>query len=150
MGELIEIPMPDVTSVDPDMPELQRLMLVGRCFYHLEEGKRLNVILTIDEHSLQEAFTTMFGIRRWRHISVSVQGSLKISMKDREKIGRPRAGGERTPAPLPDWYDLTHLWKHHGAELGFSRLQATWQYLPGDSDPYLNVAEALHLLQPIL
>lgn len=108
----------------------------------LEEARmfvhgNLRVIVSNDRYSLREANATAFGIRLWRHVSVSVLGWQRA----------PRAkAGMRSEAPLPDWYDLTHLVYHH-PELGFDAGADVWQCLP-PPDSYNNLAEALHLLQP--
>jgi hypothetical protein len=114
-------------------------------------GKReLFLQLTVEKYRLEEVHERdLFGIRVWRHISVSVKGALDIRLADQKANGgRVRGPGERGPAPLPDWYELTHLAYGHAADLGFDPTRAVWQYLPGSREPGLNVAEALHLRQP--
>lgn len=154
---LREVELPPTAS-----PELREMVELARrhglrTFEHVELGeafkgrravvKTLTVTLTLDVYTLEEAHTAMLGIRRWRHVAVGVRGSLQARLADQQAIGRKRAGGERSPAPLPDWYDLTHIAYSH-PELGFDSTRAVWQYLPPTSEPYLNIAEALHLCQP--
>lgn len=83
----------------------------------------LFLILSVDVMGLEEAHVHMFGVNRWRHVSVSVNG-------------------QRT---LPSWEDLTHLVYEH--DLGFDRGRDVLQFLPPPS-AYVNLAEALHLWQP--
>lgn len=117
-------------------------------FHDSGPGKALIVVTSTDVFSLEEAHATQFGIPRWRHASISVVGALNARLEDQRRIGRVREGGERSPAPLPDWYDLTHVAYEHAAELGFDPHQPVWQYLPPLSEKRLNIAEALHLRQP--
>ena len=111
-------------------------------------GRTLIVTTSTDHYSPETAHYSQLGIQTWHHISVSIQGALKARLKDQQKIGRQREGGERSPAPLPDWYDLTHMAYGHAKELGIDDTHAVWQYLPPPSEPKLNIAEALHLRQP--
>jgi len=111
-------------------------------------GRILIVGVSTDRYSVEEAHLRNFGIRTWHHISISVQGALKARLEDQKKIGRQREGGERSPAPLPDWYDLTHVAYNHAKEVGIDASQAVWQYLPPPTETKLNIAEALHLRQP--
>ncbi|MGV0985029.1 MAG: hypothetical protein ACOYB2_10770 [Limnohabitans sp.] len=112
-------------------------------------GKRQLVVqVSVEVYDLEDSFARLFGIRKWRHASVSVKGALDIRLADQRQIGRKRRPGERSPAPLPDWYELTHLAYGHAAELGFDPDWAVWQYLPGRFEQGLNIAEALHLRQP--
>jgi hypothetical protein len=112
-------------------------------------GKReLFVQVTVEVYDLEDAHARLFGIRKWRHASISVKGQLQARLADQRAIGRVRAPGERSPVPLPDWYELTHLAHEHPKELGFDPDWAVWQYLPGRNEMGLNIAEALHLRQP--
>lgn len=112
-------------------------------------GERLLIVqTTLEMYDLEDAFRRTLGIRKWRHVSVSVKGALDIRLADQKVIGRRRRPGERSPAPLPDWYELTHIAYDHAAELGLDPDFAVWQYLPGRLEPGLNIAEALHLRQP--
>lgn len=138
----------DYTTLVPEIPpEIAGRFQLG---HHIDRsGKVLTVILSIDEYSLEEAFRENLGIRRWLHVSVGVQGQWQARMADQRKIGRQRGPGERSPVPLPDWYDLTHIAYEH-PELGFDRTQAVYQVLPPPGDPhYVNFAEVLHLRQPL-
>ena len=95
---------------------------------------RLVVIYTDHErHSLDEANAT-FGIRDWRHLSVSVFRHTELSLVD----GHP---------PLPTWYELSHLVYGDHAEFTWDKARDVLQFLPPPSD-YVNIAEALHLWQP--
>ena len=116
-----------------------------------EPGQReLAVQTTLERYELERANAETFGIVRWRHASISVRGQLQERLKDQKRIGRTRAGGERSPVPLPDWYELTHIVYEHAEELGFDPRQPVWQFLPAPAVPdmRLNIAEALHLRQP--
>jgi hypothetical protein len=143
MGKLVPETLPGMS------PELQDLIAAAGKDYRPYAHDDLIVIHSLDEYDLEEAFLNQFGIRRWRHVSVSVRGQWAAALADQRFLGRKRKGGERSPVPLPDWYDLTHLAYEHAAELGFNRLQAVWQYLPPPGEEYLNIAEALHLRQPL-
>jgi len=143
MGDLIPEPLPPGMS-----PELADLIEAAGKDYQPYTHDDLIVIHSIDVYDLGDAYATQLGIRTWRHVSVSVAGQLQAALADQRFLGRKRRGGERSPVPLPDWYDLTHLVYQHGAELGFNRFQAVWQYLPPVGEEYLNIAEALHLRQP--
>lgn len=116
-------------------------------FLHVDPRRTLIVIYSVDRFTLEEAHASNFGVREWRHVSVSVKGALDARLRDQKRIGRQREGGERSPAPLPDWYDLTHIVYGH-PELGFDPGQGVWQYLPAPGEKRLNIAEALHLRQP--
>lgn len=140
MSDLVE--MSSDAIPDPDL----RAVFEARGMRRFEHDG-LHVILSVEDLSLEEAHERLLGIRRWRHISVSVIGQWQLAMEDIRTHGR-RGPGERSPVPLPDWYDLTHLAYDHATEFGFSPLVAVWQYLPPPSDPYVNFAEALHLRQP--
>lgn len=110
--------------------------------------RELIVTKSRERYSLDVAHTSWFGIRLWTKVVVSVAGALEARLADQKRIGRQRRGHERSPAPLPDWYELTHLVYEHGQELGLDPVRPVYQYLPGADEPYLNVAEALHLRQP--
>lgn len=148
MGELIQ------QTIDPAVienvlwagapPELLAQWLDTTRVYH---HGRLSVMMGRSHYSLESAFNDFFGIQNWIHVSVSVRGQLQARLKDKAKIGRARRGGERSPVPLPDWYDLTHIAYEH-PELGFNRFAPVYQYLPPPSADYLNIADALHLRQP--
>ena len=101
--------------------ELQRLDDFGPAATY--RHGRLFLICSLDVMGLEEAHAHMFGVNRWRHISVSVAGQ--------------RA--------LATWDDLTHLVYSH--DLGFDQKRDVLQFLPPPST-YVNVAEALHLWQP--
>lgn len=116
----------------------------GGAFTH---GK-LSVMLSVDVLNLEDA-NREFGVRRWRHISVSVIGQNAARLADQAAIGRQREAGERSPVPLPDWYDLTHIAYEHAAELRIDPTRAVYQVLPPPGSPYVNLAEALHLRQPL-
>lgn len=77
-----------------------------------------------ERHSLDEA-AALFGVRDWRHMSVSVRG------KER----------------LPSWDELTHLVYGDHPLLRWDRSRDVMQFLPPPSD-YVNIAEVLHLWQP--
>ena len=142
MTELVRIPAP---VMSPELEAMVRAANRQHVYYRHDD---LHVIASLDEYDLEEAWLTQFGVRRWRHVSVSVAGQLQAAMLDQRLLGRKRRGGERSPVPLPDWYDLTHIAYEHAAEFGFNRAQAVWQYLPPVTEAYLNIAEALHLRQP--
>lgn len=110
--------------------------------------RELQVTAGPEHYDLVRAHDAFFSIRDWQRIVISVHGALHVRLEDQRKIGRQRRGGERSPAPLPDWYELTHLVYEHGPELGLDPTRPTYQYLPGTGDEYLNIAEALHLRQP--
>ena len=110
-------------------------------------GPDLTVTCSIETYSLEFAHAHAFGLRRWRHVTVSVAGQLQARLADQRAIGRERGPGERSPVPLPGWYDLTHVVYGH-PELGFNPGFAVYQILPPPDAPYLNIAEALHLRQP--
>jgi hypothetical protein len=155
MGTLTEIPMAVIEArMSPELRALWRATdvdgMTGRRFWeHAEPGRPTLVVqYSVDQYTLEDAFRHFLSIRRWKHLSVSVRGQWAIAMADQREIGRKRRGGERSPTPLPDWYDLTHLAYQHGAEVGFDPRFAVWQYLPPPDEPYLNIAEALHLRQP--
>lgn len=153
MGALVEVPFPEVLA--KASPDLREMMLdleaqgAGRRFWHHAEGSRvLTVQYTVDHHTLEDAFRYYLNVRHWKHLSVSVEGHLQAALDDQRRLGRKRRGGERSPVPLPDWYDLTHLAYDHAAEVGFDPRFPVWQYLPASDELYLNIAEALHLKQP--
>ena len=75
-------------------------------------------------------------------------GQNAARLADQKRLGRPRSPGERSPVPLPDWYELAHLAYEHAAELGLDPSRATWQYLPGRGEEAINFSEALHWRQP--
>jgi len=128
---------------------VNEIHLAGYTMYrHGDRRRELLVSTSTDRYSVEEAHFRNFGIRTWHHVTVSVQGALKARLEDQKKIGRQREGGERSPAPLPDWYELTHIAYDHAKEVGFDASQAVWQYLPPPHETRLNVAEALHLRQP--
>lgn len=110
--------------------------------------RELSVISNTERYGLETANAFNFGITRWHHVSVAVIGQLAARLADQKAIGRQRAPGERSPAPLPDWYDLTHIAYEHCAEVGFDPEFPVWQFLPAHWMPALNIAEALHLRQP--
>ena len=118
-----------------------------RTYLHKAE-RTLIVTVSRDRYSLEDAFANAFGIRDWQHVTVSVAGALRVRLADQRRTGRVRRGGERSPAPLPDWYELAHLAYDHPTELGLDPERPTYQYLPGRSEGSLNIAEALHLRQP--
>jgi hypothetical protein len=141
--------MSDLVRVET--PPAMRLELAAHgldpdTYVNFRHGREI-VVWSVDRLSLEDAHRDAFGIRVWLHISVSVQGALAARLADQKRIGRQRHGGERSPAPLPDWYALTHLAYDH-PDLGFDRTRGVWQYLPPPGASYLNVAEALHLRQP--
>lgn len=112
-------------------------------------GERtLTVTVSREHYEINTAFRHFFGVRDWQHAAVSVYGALHVRLEDQRAIGRERQAGERSPAPLPDWYELTHLVYDHGIELGFDLRQPVYQYFPALGEDYLNIAEALHLRQP--
>lgn len=115
--------------------------------HEVSRNKTLFITTSTDHYTVEEAHLRFLGYRTWHHVSVSVKGALYARLKDQQQIGRQREGGERSPAPLPDWYDLTHMAYIHGKELGFDTSQAVWQYLPPPGEDKLNIAEALHLRQ---
>jgi hypothetical protein len=140
MGDLIRHVPP------PDFAPIAELHGITTWFHH---GSRLLIVtLSMDRYDLRDAHASQFGIRTWRHAAISVQGALKVRLEDQKRIGRQRRGGERSPAPLPDWYELSHLAYDHAVEVGFDPERAIWQYLPPSWEPKLNIAEALHLRQP--
>ena len=137
--------------IGEDRATAERFLSTHQAFDHhpAQAGDHpLRVIVGIETYDLEAAFLRTWGIRRWRHASVSVVGQLQRRLADQKRIGRERRPGERSPAPLPDWYDLTHLAYEHTAELGFDPNAAIVQYLPGRQEMALNIAEALHLRQP--
>jgi hypothetical protein len=151
MGRLQAIqPNPLMVEIMRDNPGFRALT-----FRH--HDPRLIVVMSIDEYTLEEAHVDNLGIRRWLHVSVSVEGQLQMRLADQRRIGRQRRPGERSPVPLPDWYDLNHIAREH-RELGFDPRRPIYQVLPplhalipeqGDPlDRYANFAEALHLRQP--
>lgn len=141
--------MSDLMPVAVPAAMLRELEAAGMLdSYRIWTHGRQLVIHSIDRFTLEEAFRDQLGIRTWRHVSVSVAGALEARLADQKRIGRERRGGERSPAPLPDWYDLTHVAYAH-PELGFDPTRAVWQYLPPTGESYLNIAEALHLRQPL-
>lgn len=103
------------------MSELKPLHGLGEAMAY--RHGRLFLIVSLDMMGLDEAHADMFGVRRWRHISVSVEGQRS----------------------LPSWDDLTHLVYRHN--LGFDQSRDVLQFLPPPS-AYVNLAEALHLWQP--
>ena len=120
-----------------------------RIFRHRQAGRPvLTVQSSIDRYDAAEAFLHWFGVRAWRAIGVGVSGQLQQRLVDQKRLGRQRGPGERSPVPLPDWYDLTHLVSVHGIFLGVDPDRPVWQYLPPSGEPYLNMAEVLHLRQP--
>lgn len=110
--------------------------------------RELTITTSRERMNLERAFESFFSIRDWQRVVVSVYGALWARIQDQRQIGRQRGPGERSPAPLPDWYELNHLVYEHGAELGLDPDRPVYQYLPSRLEPYLNVAEALHLRQP--
>jgi hypothetical protein len=142
MSDLIRQPIPEAI-----LPDLAAAGMLGR-YQPFHHGRQI-VVWSIDEHSLEEAWTDNLGIRRWLHVSVSIMGALDARLADQKRIGRQRRGGERSPAPLPGWYDLTHIAYGHATELGIDPTRGVWQYLPAPGESYLNLAEALHLRQPL-
>lgn len=125
-----------------------------RAYHHIalnDHGlsvRELTVIYNTEVYDPFQAHAYHFGIRRWRHVSVGVRGSLQARLADQRAIGRQRGPGERSPVPLPDWYDLTHVAYGHWDEFGFDRSAPVYQILPPPGTDYLNIAEALHLRQP--
>ncbi|HEY6058634.1 MAG TPA: hypothetical protein VIV06_11410 [Candidatus Limnocylindrales bacterium] len=117
-------------------------------YLHREGNRTLIVTFSIDRVSLETMNEYGYTARRWRHVGVGVAGSLNARLADRRKLGRGRAPGERSPVPLPDWYDLTHVVYGH-PELGFDMTRPVFQLLPPPGAPYLNMAEVLHLRQPL-
>lgn len=112
-------------------------------------GERvLQVTVSLERYELETAHRAWFSIRDWARAVVSVRGALWARIQEQERLGRERLPGERTSAPLPDWYELSHLVYDHGAELGFDPTRPIYQYFPGLDEPRLNIAEALHLRQP--
>lgn len=136
IDDLAALKLVSPAEVPPDMA----------IYYH----DKLTVIFTTEQYDVWQAHAYHFGIRRWRHVSVSVQGALKVRLEDQRAIGRKREGGERSPAPLPDWYDLTHIAYAHWEDFGFDQGAPVFQLLPPPmvDGAYLNIAEALHLRQP--
>lgn len=115
-----------------DRPDLAAVLGSGSVVFR---HGHLNVIYTDHErHSLAEA-NAMFGVRDWRHMSVSLVGWQTMSTN---------MAGEM---PLPSWYDLTHLVYGDHPQIRFDRTREVMQFLPPPSE-YVNVAEALHLWQP--
>lgn len=154
MSELIrQDPRPVIDDLEalrllsPGSPEVPPDMAI---YYHESRDRTLTVIFNTDIYEAWQAHAYHFGVRRWRHVSVSVQGALRARLADQQAIGRAREGGERSPAPLPDWYDLTHIAYAHWAEFGFDPASPVFQLLPPPmaDGSYLNIAEALHLRQP--
>lgn len=149
-------------TADQIMSELVALGLAtgnvkpeGMTIYHHGDrvggppGDRLLIVTaSLERYSLETAHEAWFSIRNWAKVVVSVGGALRLRLDDQLRIGRQRGGGERSPAPLPDWYELAHLVYEHGPELNLDPDFPVYQYLPGRLEPYLNVAEALHLRQP--
>lgn len=153
MGELIRL---DHTVI---LDELRALGLVEapevpddyRLYRHLpgpEGGRELTITYSTELHEITQAAFYHFGIRRWRHVGVGVKGQLQHRLADQKAIGRQRGPGERSPAPLPDWYELNHMAYGHWEDFGFDPSAPVWQILPPPDAPYLNVAEVLHLRQP--
>ena len=89
-----------------------------------QHGPQLVIYSDHERHSLEEA-AALFGVRDWRHMSVSVRGQ------------------ER----MPTWGELTHLVYADHPMLGFDRSRDVLQFLPPPAD-YVNLAEVLHLWQP--
>jgi len=145
------LPTPFAAGMDLVALGLATMDEVSRYTSYLHTGggmRTLIVVVSVDEFSLEDAFYHYMGVRRWQHISVSVKGSLDARLQDQKRIGRAREGGERSPAPLPDWYDLSHIAYVHARETGMDPNRPVWQYLPPSWEPRLNIAEALHLRQP--
>lgn len=116
---------------------------------YLHEGDRILIVTVgITTYPVDEAFRFYMGITRWRTASVGVQGSLSARLADQVALGRIREPGERSGAPLPDWYDLTHVAYVHAAAIGFDPRQPIWQVLPSAEMGFINIAETLHLRQP--
>jgi hypothetical protein len=147
---LERIPLPDMKSWDLTPEERAYADTFGhliQTWTHRQDGKVLICNVHPSEATLEEAHVRWFGIRNWWVMSVGVQGSLKARQADQRMLGRPRRPGERTPAPLPDWYDLTHLVYEHPA-LGFDKNRDVIQVLPSIHETYVNYAESLHVRQP--
>jgi len=149
--------MADLVAIDPTII-LDELVALGltepgkappdlRVWRHPGD-RELSVISDTERYDLAQANAWYFGIARWHHASVSVVGQLQARLADQKRIGRQRAPGERSPAPLPDWYDLTHIAYQHAGDIGFNPEFPVWQFLPANWMPALNIAEALHLRQP--
>lgn len=144
------------TTIGPSVsPELRQLLeeqaaagITYDTFLHHQNGKTLILNSHISVYSLEDAHIAFMGVRRWRTMSVGVKGSLQARLADAKAIGRGRGAGERSPAPLPDWYDLTHVVYEHARETGFDPTQPVWQLLPPPDWPYINFAESLHMRQP--
>jgi hypothetical protein len=156
----------ELTRLDPStiVAELAALGLMEgqrvpddfRLYEHVERTapqgtfvlRTLTVIFNLETYDTFQAHAYHFGIRRWRHVSVGIRGSLQARLADQRALGRQREPGERSPAPLPDWYDLTHIAYGHWDELGFDPSAPVFQILPPPGSDYVNLAEALHLRQP--
>jgi hypothetical protein len=141
---LVRVETPDIPEADPAF--LARF----QSGVHAVEGssRRLIVTLSVDHYTLEEAHLRYLGIQSWLHVCASVAGQLEARLKDQRRIGRQRDPGERSPVPLPDWYDLTHITYEH-PELGFDRTRDVYQIIPAPGGPYTNIVEALHLHQPL-
>lgn len=160
MSDLVELSAEQVEAVYADLAVLGLLesgdrerMSTYRIWRHGSgrggPGKReLSITTSIDRYDLETAHEFWFGVTRWAHVTVSVLGQAKLRLDDQRRIGRVREPGERSPVPLPDWYELGHLVYEHDMMLGLDRRRAIYQFFPPVGSPYLNISEALHLRQP--
>jgi hypothetical protein len=115
-----------------DAPGLTALLGDSSVVY---QHDTVNVIYTDHErHSLDEA-NRLFGVRDWRHMSVSLIGWQYLGSNSKGEM------------PLPTWYELSHLVYGEHPELSWDRKRDVLQFLPPPSE-YVSIAEALHLWQP--
>ena len=118
--------------VPVDAPGLAALLGDASIVY---QHDYLNVIYTDHErHSLTEA-NHLFGIRDWRHMSVSLIGWQYMSSNPKGEM------------PLPSWYELSHLVYGEHSELRWDKTRDVLQFLPPPVE-YVSIAETLHLWQP--